>query len=165
MGLEQAKRGRRRRGAEEVPGVRGCGCVWGGGGGGLRPRMVRLHCPHEAWAAPAPRPQCLLSIMSVFGASAVRFVSSSSSLHTASASPTGVLGSTGLCMHPGQGSLPSYAAVAAGPMRGAARGWDFFPTVLRGGTCAAPRNMLEQTMGKWSILGTPKNSATWGRAC
>ena len=72
--------------------------VWGLDGSG---RGVRIglwpHLPHGC--------RRLLSIMPMFGGSTVRFVSSSSSRDPASADPTGGLGSYGLCVHPGQGSL------------------------------------------------------------
>ena len=97
------------RGGGGMPPGRACirrGC-WG-------PQTVGLQWPHWALAAPAPR----LSSASVHhGASTVRLLTQGSALDPALASPTGILSSTGLCVHPGQGSLPPCVAFAAGPFR------------------------------------------------
>ena len=58
----------------------------------------------------------LLSFVPMFGASAERSVSSCSSLDPASTIYTGAPGSTGLCVHTGQGSLPPHVATSAGPI-------------------------------------------------
>ena len=58
-----------------------------------------------------------LSNLPMFGGASARGLFSSSSLVPVSARCIRFLGSTGLCVHPGQRSLPSRGAAVAGPIR------------------------------------------------
>ena len=58
-----------------------------------------------------------LSNLPMFGGASARGLFSSSSLVPVSARCIRFLGSTGLCVHPGQWSLPSRGAAVAGPIR------------------------------------------------
>ena len=123
---------------------KGVVCVWGGEGGGggawdlkvcgpemaqrnlsfsklhffpLKefgegPQMVKLKCPHRLWPR-LTHSHRLLPIMPMYGASTVQFV-----IAPASANCTGALGSTELCAHLGEGSLPPLQlATVAGPIQ------------------------------------------------
>ena len=58
-----------------------------------------------------------LSNLPMFGGASARGLFSSSFLAPVSARCIRFLGSTGLCVHPGQWSLPSRGAAVAGPIR------------------------------------------------
>ena len=65
--------------------------------------MVRVQCLHWALATPTPWPPSPSVHLPMYGASTVRLLIRGSALDPASACCTGVPGSTGVCMHPGQG--------------------------------------------------------------
>ena len=83
------------------PGLKWSGCsvrIW-----------LRLRLPHSCHRH--------LSNLPMFGGASARGLFSSSFLVPVSARCIRFLGSTGLCVHPGQWSLPSRGAAVAGPIR------------------------------------------------